>query len=101
MASGWAVAEIQGPLATSLCVISVALLGMMMLTGRVAVREGVRVTIGCFVLLGAPTVALALQAVAHGEYAPAPASPPAVTPAPPAHPPSDYDPYAGASLRID
>jgi len=82
-------------------VIAVALVGMMMLTGRVAVRQGLRVTVGCFVLLGAPAVALVLQALAHREYAPGHVAVPAATPAPPTYPPSDYDPYAGASLQTD
>ena len=35
-------------------IIAVAVLGMMMLSGRIPVREGMRVLLGCFLLLGAP-----------------------------------------------
>ncbi|MFL0357747.1 TrbC/VirB2 family protein [Erythrobacter sp. GH1-10] len=55
----WMSALMFGSLAFALCVIAVAFVGMLMLTGRFAVREGMRVTLGCFILLGAPAVATA------------------------------------------
>ena len=42
-----------------LCVLAVAFVGMLMLTGRLALREGLRVALGCFILLGAPAIASA------------------------------------------
>lgn len=92
-----------GDLAVGLCVLAIAVIGLLMLGGRLPVREGVRVILGCFVLLGAPVIASAF--VTTGEYAvtrqtivdinrPLRAKPRDM-------PPSAFDPYAGASLRQD
>ena len=100
-AMGWITGTLFGTVAVSLCVIAVAVLGLMMLTGRLPVRRGLEVVLGCFVLLGAPVIASAFIGGAQREAAPLPPPPP---PAPPARaelPPADYDPYAGASLRRD
>lgn len=43
--------SLLGPIATALCVLGVAFLGAMMLTGRWHLRRGFRVVLGCFVLL--------------------------------------------------
>lgn len=97
----WLTGTLFGTVAVTLCVIAVAVLGLMMLTGRLPVRRGLEVVLGCFVLLGAPVIAGAFIGGAEGEVAPLPPPPP---PAPPARaelPPADYDPYAGASLRRD
>lgn len=102
-ASDWITAALLGTLAVTLCVVAVALVGFMMLTGHVAVREGLRVVIGCFVLLAAPPIALGLQRSAADSAQPAgpQALGIAVTSSHPQLQPSDYDPYAGASLRTD
>ena len=102
-ATGWVTATLFGNVAVGLCVLAVAFVGLMLMTGRVAIREGLRVAIGCFVLLGAPIVARGLRATAD-EAAVSGSSEPltveaAPLPAPP--PPANYDPYAGASLRRD
>lgn len=97
----WLTGTLLGTVAVSLCVIAVAVLGLMMLTGRLPVRRGLELVLGCFVLLGAPVIASAFIGGAQREAAPLPPPPP---PAPPARaelPPADYDPYAGASLRQD
>ena len=102
-ASDWITGTLFGTLAVSLCVLAVAFVGLMMMTGRLAIREGLRVVIGCFVLLGAPTIALGLMSAAKETAQPATPQVPiiAAPPAPPPLPPSNYDPYAGASLRTD
>lgn len=100
-ATDWITGTVFGSVAVTLCVIAVAVLGMMILTGRLPVRRALEVVIGCFVLLGAPLIAGALVSIAQGS---AGALPPPTPPAPPARaelPPADYDPYAGASLRRD
>lgn len=53
----WVVSVLLGDVATALCVIAFIIIGMLMLTGRFAVKEGFRVVVGCFLLLGAPVVA--------------------------------------------
>lgn len=77
--------------------------GFVLLTGRLAVREGVRVVLGCFVLLGAPVIAGAFLGV--GEEAGGGTNVDVAQPALPMEreelAPSTYDPYAGASVRDD
>jgi type IV secretory pathway VirB2 component (pilin) len=100
-----AAALITGPLAgefaISLCVIAVAIVGLMLMTGRLVIRDGMRVVIGCFILLGAPLVANGLRTVvdeASPSYVPSePSAPDGPSQAP--LPAANYDPYAGASLR--
>jgi type IV secretory pathway VirB2 component (pilin) len=102
-ATGWVANTLLGDVAVGLCVLAVAFVGFMLMTGRVAIREGVRVAIGCFVLLGAPIIAAGLHGVAE-ETARPDAPRELVIEAPPAPSPtlpSSYDPYAGASLRRD
>ena len=43
--------------------LAVAFVGLMLMTGRLAVRDGLRVAVGCFVLLGAPLIASGLRGV--------------------------------------
>lgn len=102
-ASGWVTAAMSGSLAIGLCVLAVAFVGLLLMSGRLAVREALRVVLGCFVLLGAPAIALGLQGMSQENAQPgAPAEPLVVEAPPPAPlPPSTYDPYAGASLRTD
>ena len=100
--TSWVSAVMFGELAIGLCVIAVALLGMLMLSGRMHLRRGIRVVLGCFIVLGAPVMALGLQQIVAPEdnvlivdvvaSEPAPVRPD-LAPAP--------DPYAGASLRRD
>lgn len=102
-AANWITSTLFSGLATSLCVIAIALVGFMMIMGRFAIRDGARVVLGCFVLLGAPAIASALQAMASAAaVARTPAEPSIAPPAPSSTlTPSTYDPYAGASLRIE
>jgi type IV secretory pathway VirB2 component (pilin) len=101
-ATEWMTGTLLGTVAVSLCVVAVAFVGLMMMTGRFAVRDGLRVVIGCFVLLGASTIAAGLRGAANEAYS---AQPGVVIvqslPEPPPLPQSTYDPYAGASLRQD
>jgi type IV secretion system protein VirB2 len=82
----------------------VALIGALMLTGRLPLRDGTRVVVGCFVLLGAPVIAGGFVEGGSGlAEAPAPMSldaAPIESPRPDL-PPANFDPYAGASLRED
>lgn len=56
-ATGWLTGTLLGSVAIGLCVIAVAGVGLMMLIGRLPVRLGARVILGCFILLGAPVIA--------------------------------------------
>lgn len=100
--SSWASGLLFGPLATLLAVIAVAWLGFPMLTGRLDIRRGLAVLLGCFLVFGAQDIAEALWASALGaNHSQANKVPP-----PPSYPAvrdqnnsaSEYDPYAGASM---
>ncbi len=96
----WLTQIVSSSLAATLCVIAIAFVGLMLMTGRLVVRDAVRVVLGCFVLLGAPAIATALLKLTDVAAEPQqPAIIAAQTPPPAPLPPSNYDPYAGASLR--
>lgn len=96
----WVVDLLVGPIGTSIAVISVAWVGFSLLGGRLSVRRGAMVVLGCFILFGAPTIArelVGLTGLVGGEQ-PAP-DPRSTAPlqSPPPLPPQP-DPYAGASV---
>jgi hypothetical protein len=104
-AAQWLEGLVQGPLAVTLAVIAVAATGLMMLNGRLAVRRGLIVTLGCFVLFGAPAIARGLfDSAANIAPSGEPESPLLAESTPPQPsqpepaPPQVTDPYAGASV---
>lgn len=100
-AGGWMTDTLGGPFAVALCVLAVAFVGLLLMSGRLAVREALRVALGCFVLIGAPAIAAGLLGAADDVNGPVSREAAKVyqSPSPPALPPASYDPYAGASLR--
>lgn len=62
----WIQGTLLGTVATVAAVIAVAVVGFMMLTGRINWRYGVTVIIGCFVLFGAASIVAGIQAAATG-----------------------------------
>ena len=56
-AIGWITGTALGSLAIGLCVLAVAIVGLLLMTGRLAIRDALRVVLGCFILLGAPVIA--------------------------------------------
>lgn len=91
-----------GNLAIGLCVLAIAVIGLSMLSGRLSVRNGMRIVLGCFVLLGAPVIAAALMGLAgQGSVVSAAQAPNETSQLRAPLPKSTYDPYAGASLRQD
>lgn len=100
----WIEGVMLGEFALGICVIAVALIGVLMLTGRLPLREGGRVVVGCFVLLGAPMIANGFVGGGSGVFAPPGASLPVARQMDSPRrdlPPASFDPYAGASLRED
>jgi len=100
----WLQNTLLGTVATTVAVISVATVGLMMLSGRVDLRRGASVVLGCFILFGASAIAAGIRSVATGDFAPAeptyqvdPWLPPPQAP-PPAPPAAASDPYAGAAV---
>ena len=103
----WLQNTLLGTVATTVAVICVATVGLMMMSGRVDLRRGASVVIGCFILFGASSIATGIQSVASGDFAPAEADfqvqawtvpPPPPPPPPAAPPPGPSDPYAGAAV---
>ncbi len=99
-AVNWITGVLLGELAVGLCVLAVALVGFLMMQGRLPMRTGLRVTVGCFIMLGAPTIANGLAAT-WGADMPQPGPIPPDPPPSRNPPPANYDPYAGASVRTD
>lgn len=96
----WINDVLLGSLAVGLCVIAISLVGLLMLLGELPIRQGVRVVLGCFILVGAPEIATGLavgwQSASTTASGPVAIMPPEMRDP---RPTANYDPYAGASLR--
>lgn len=102
-ATSWVESALLGNIATAVAVIAVASIGLLMLTGRLDIRRGLTVVIGCFTVFGASTIVSGLHSAVNGlGEPPAPASfaevPRVTLPAPPPDVPAMSDPYAGAAV---
>jgi type IV secretion system protein VirB2 len=99
----WIEGVMLGEIALGVCVIAVAFIGALMLIGRLPMREGARIVVGCFVLLGAPVIAAAFVIGGGGEVRVEaslyPSDNESIDTFRPPLPAADYDPYAGASLN--
>ena len=77
-----------------------------MLSGRIDMRRGVLVLLGCFVLFGAPVIAAGIRSALSIDDALADAdetyvsSPVTAAPLPLPSPAAPYDPYAGAAVPV-
>lgn len=97
----WVQAAAMGSVATTVAVVAVATVGLLMLSGRLELRRGITVVLGCFILFGSGGIAAAITGLTEMRTTPPPASPsiqPPSTSLPTAPPPAAYDPYAGASV---
>lgn len=108
-ATRWWEALLFGGIGTSLAIISIAILGMLMLGGRLPLRRGGGAILGCFILFGAPTIVRGLMAGFEAATVIEPRTPEplaaesriidnTISP-PPAQP--AYDPYAGAAVPVN
>ena len=64
-ALGWLQGTLLGNVTTAVAVIAVAMVGFMMLTGRMNWRFGATVIVGCFVLFGAGAIVTGIQSTAQ------------------------------------
>ena len=99
-AAQWIAATATGSIATGVATIAVAAVGFALLAGRIDIRRGATVILGCFILFAAPALASAFVQWANGDDA-AVRQAALAPPLPPASEPPPYqpkDPYAGASL---
>lgn len=62
----WVQGTLLGNLATSAAVIAVAIVGLMMLTGRIEWRRGVTVVLGAFIVFGAVAIVAGMRSMATG-----------------------------------
>ncbi len=63
-ALAWIQGALLGNVATAAAVIAVAMVGFLMLTGRLNWRLGATVILGCFILFGATTIVAGIRAAA-------------------------------------
>jgi type IV secretory pathway VirB2 component (pilin) len=101
-AASWLQGTMLGSVATIVAVLAVAAVGVGLFAGRLNIRRGLTVVMGCFVLFGSAVIAHALMALVDtpasdrilvaAEAVPSPLS------ALPKSEPIPYDPYAGASV---
>ncbi|MFL9841157.1 TrbC/VirB2 family protein [Sphingomonas sp. ST-64] len=63
-AVNWLQGTLLGTIATVVAVIAVAVVGLMMLTGRINWRYGATVILGCFILFGAASIVAGIQSSA-------------------------------------
>ena len=104
-ALSWIEAILTGSLATTLAVIAVALFGLELLNGRLSLRRGAALVIGCFILFAAPGLARSLLALSYDATGtslpapmPAPLEPIEFKSPPMPKVPTPFDPYAGAAI---
>lgn len=64
----WVQGTLLGNLATTAAVIAVAVVGLMMLTGRIEWRRGLTVIVGCFIVFGAVAIVSGIRSVATGLH---------------------------------
>ncbi len=65
-ALNWVQDTLLGNLATTAAVIAVAVVGFLMLTGRIEWRRGLTVIVGCFIIFGAAAIVAGIRSVATG-----------------------------------
>jgi type IV secretory pathway VirB2 component (pilin) len=64
----WVQGTLLGNLATTAAVIAVAVVGFLMLTGRIEWRRGLTVVVGCFIIFGAVSIVAGIRSVAGGMH---------------------------------
>ena len=64
----WVQGTLLGNLATSAAVIAVAVVGFLMLTGRMDWRRGITVVIGCFIIFGAVSIVAGIRSLSGGLH---------------------------------
>jgi type IV secretory pathway VirB2 component (pilin) len=100
----WIESVLLGNLAMVIAIVAVASVGFAMLSGRIDIRRGGTVILGCFILFGASAIANGLRNAtlnSNAIYSEAAPPLPPVFPRPTqtnAANPGGYDPYAGASV---
>jgi hypothetical protein len=99
-ALSWVEGALLGSIATAIAVVCVATVGLMMFSGRLDMRRGLVVVLGCFVLFGASKIVSGFPGAASPapDVDALPADIPTNATLPAEVPASQPDPYAGASV---
>ena len=93
----WLVRLATGELALVIATIAVAIVGLMMLDGRLDWRRGARVIVGCFLIFGASTISAAFMGIGNDAVPFRPAQMSA--PQPVIEADTVNDPWASAFLK--
>lgn len=101
VATDWVSILMLGPMAISLCVIGVAFVGYIMLTGRLSLQLAGKAVLGVVLVISAPSLASVFISQSHTNTAVTVASIEPATQVGRSLTPASEDPYAGASLRRD
>ena len=64
----WVKGTMLGNVATTVAVIAVAMVGFMMLTGRLNWKFGATVILGCFILFGSAAIVSGIQSAASAAH---------------------------------
>jgi type IV secretory pathway VirB2 component (pilin) len=97
----WVQGVALGTTATAIAILAIAGIGLLMLSGRLELRRGVTVVIGCFILFGVSGVAATLTGLSGintQSNPPAPSNSGPLSNQLRSPTPTAYDPYAGASV---
>ncbi len=102
--TSWVQNMLLGTLATIIAIIAIASIGFAMLLGRIEMRRGFTVLMGCFILFGASAIANGLRSATSSvvtTYGVGVPPTPLVTPQYSAadQNANPFDPYAGASVQ--
>lgn len=92
-----------GSVATTVAVVAVAAIGLLMLSGRLELRRGITVVLGCFLLFGAGAIGAEITGLTDAGATPRTLNAPprsALTRVAPSRSEVSYDPYAGASVPV-
>ena len=66
VALNWVQGTLLGNVATSAAVIAIAVVGFLMLTGRIEWRRGIVVIVGAFIIFGATSIVAGIRPLAGG-----------------------------------
>jgi type IV secretory pathway VirB2 component (pilin) len=104
-AANWVSNLLFGPLATAIAVVAIASIGLALMSGRIDLRRGLSVLIGCFLLFGARGLTDGLRSAAMDNeksvVSTAPPPPTFSNPKPSSSNTNAFDPYAGAAVRTE
>lgn len=101
-ATDWIQSVVLGPVGISIAVMAIASVGLLMLSGRLNLKRGATVVLGCFILFGASSIARGLHDLTGARSSPpamASADATALEASLSTTPTGTEDPYAGAALR--